>query len=165
MELHQFVRIIYFPTRIFFLWTTMYLLTEPQTIVLALAVFQFGLDHCILVSVRRQLQQEGLDSSTQRINHLPSDEKNDIHRQQSAQHNVQLPWLNLLLYRRNFLFSRQWLKGIENRLKIRDIQMREQQTMQDGSIFMKKLKISLITNEENEEEKRYDCKSLTKKGY
>lgn len=43
--------------------------------------------------------------------------------------------------------------------------MREQQTMQDGSIFVKKLKISLITNEENKKEKRYDCKNLMEKGY
>lgn len=48
---------------------------------------------------------------------------------------------------------------------MRDIQMREQQTMQDGSIFVKKLKISLITNEENKKQKRYDCKSLTEEGY
>lgn len=47
---------------------------------------------------------------------------------------------------------------------MRDIQMREQQTMQDGSIFVKKLKISLITNEENKKEKRYDCKNLLEKG-
>lgn len=48
---------------------------------------------------------------------------------------------------------------------MRDIQMREQQTMQDGSIFVKKLKISLITNEENKKEKRYDCKNLLEKGW
>lgn len=41
--------------------------------------------------------------------------------------------------------------------------MREQQTMQDGSIFVKKLEISLVTNEENEKQKRYDCKNLAKK--
>lgn len=54
-------------------------LTEPQTIVFALAMFQFGSDHCVLVSVRRQFQCEGLDSPMQRINYLPSDEEDDIH--------------------------------------------------------------------------------------
>lgn len=54
-------------------------LTEPHIIVLALAMFQFGLDHRIFVAVRRSLQREALDLPLQWINHLPSDKENDIH--------------------------------------------------------------------------------------
>lgn len=78
------------------------LLTQPDGIVLALAVLHLGSQFHVVHIGQGILQRKRLQSTLQRIVDLPREQNHQVHAEQPRDHCVQLPGFHLLLLCRTY---------------------------------------------------------------